>query len=148
MKKKKKIYYASGWFSPEQEEEHTRIYNVIKNKYDVFNPRISGEVETSITNDKMVNILLGNLNALNECQLAVVITDRKDMGTIWEAGYAYGMKKPIIYYCETLGDKPFNLMLAKTGLVARNEKELLALLKDDASWQFHNYREQYKGEIE
>ena len=144
----KKIYFAGGWFNPEQEEEHTRVYNCIKDKFDVFNPKIAGIVDTSTTGDKMVNILLGNLNALNECQMAVVITDRKDMGTIWESGYAYGMKKPMIYYCETLGDKPFNLMLAKTGLVARNEKELLALLEDEESWKFRGYREQYKGAIE
>lgn len=145
---KKKIYFAGGWFNPAQEEEHTRIYNVIKDKFDVFNPKVAGIVDDTTTGDHMVNILLGNVNAINESQLVVAITDRKDMGTIWETGYAYASKKPIIYYCETLGNAPFNLMLAKTGLVARNEEELLKLLEDDASWFFHAYREQYKGAIE
>ena len=30
LNKKLKIYLAGGWFTPEQEEEHTRIYNNIK----------------------------------------------------------------------------------------------------------------------
>lgn len=145
---KKKIYFAGPFFNTDQIEEHSRIYDLIKDDYDVFNPKLAGIVATSDTADRMVNILLGNINALNECQLVVAITDRKDMGTIWETGYAYACKKPIIYYCETLGNNPFNLMLAKTGLVARNEEELLKLLNDESSWFFRNYREQYKGEIE
>ena len=145
---KRKIYMGGPWFRPDQEERHNRLYELIKDKFDVFNPKLAGIVSTSDSGDRMVDILLGNINALNECQLMIAITDGKDMGTIWESGYAYASKKPIIYYCETLGDNPFNLMLAKTGLVARNEQELLSLLEDDASWFFHNYREHYKGEIE
>lgn len=145
---KKKIYFAGPFFNPTQIEEHSRIYDVIKNNYDVFNPKLAAIVSTSDSADRMVDILLGNINALNECQIVVAITDTKDMGTIWETGYAYSCKKPIIYYCETLGNAPFNLMLAKTGLVARNEKELVELLNKEESWVFHNYREHYKGEIE
>lgn len=145
---KKKIYFAGGWFNPQQAEEHERVYDALKQKYDVFNPKIAGIVDSSTTGDHMVNILLGNLNAIKESQLVVVITDGKDMGTIWESGYAYGNAKPIIYYCETLGDKPFNLMLAKTGRVAKSINELLELLNDDTSWQFKNYCEQYKGTVE
>ena len=37
------------------------------------------------------------------------------MGTIWEAGYAYGIGKPVIYFAETLGDNPFNSMLSESG---------------------------------
>lgn len=143
-----KLYFAGGWFNPEQEEEHTRIYNLIKDKFDVFNPKLAGIVSTSDTVDRMTNILFGNLNALDECQAVVAITDRKDIGTIWETGYAYAMRKPIIYYCETLGDKPFNLMLARTGLVARNEEELLKLLNDEETFKFHKSTSQYEGEIE
>ena len=145
---KKKIYFTGPWFNPDQAEEHSRIYELINDNFDVFNPKLAAIVDTSMSSDKMVNVLLGNINAINESQLVVAITDRKDMGTIWETGYAYASKKPIIYYCETLGNNPFNLMLAKTGKVARNEQELLDLLNDDESWYFHNYQEHYKGEIE
>ena len=47
------------------------------------------------------------------------------MGTIWVAGYAYGYNErqraygyepiKIVYYCETLGNGLFNLMLAQSG---------------------------------
>ena len=46
----------------------------------------------------------------------MAITDEKDIGTIWEAGYAYGIGKEIVYYAETLGDNPFNVMLGKSGI--------------------------------
>ena len=67
------------------------------------------------------------------------------MGTIWEAGVAYQSKKPIIYYAETLGDKPFNLMLAMTGKVAKNENELLMLLNQDLKFEKVN---NFEGKVE
>ena len=142
-----KAYLAGGWFSPEQEEEHTRIYNILKPRLEVFNPKLAGIVGNNSTQDRMTNVLCGNLKAIDESQIVVVITDRKDMGTIWEAGYAYACKKPIIYYCETLGDRPFNLMLAKTGLVARNEDELMTLLSKIDTYEFKSYHD-YTGTIE
>lgn len=145
---KKRIYLAGPWFKISQAEEHSRIYELIKDNYDVFNPKLAGIVKTSDTSDRMVDILFGNIDAIDACQIVVAITDGKDMGTLWETGYAYANKKPIIYYCETLGNAPFNLMLAKTGLVARNEEELLKLLNDEESWFFNKSYGQYEGEIE
>ena len=39
-----KIYFAGGWFSPAQEEEHTRIGNFLERRknLEVFNPRTAG----------------------------------------------------------------------------------------------------------
>ena len=145
----KKIYFAGGWFDKEQEERHTRIYDALKLHSDlmIFNPRLSGEVTTGDTDEKFSSILKNNIYNLNECDLVVAITDKKDMGTIWETGYAYAIKKPIIYYCETLNGKPFNLMLAKTGLVATNEGHLHALLNDPFSYEFKE-NHAYEGDIE
>ena len=145
---KKKIYLAGGWFSPEQEEEHTRIYNVIKDEYDVFNPKLASLVKPDSTQDSMTQTLLGNLDAIQNADIVLVITDRKDMGTIWEAGYAYSNQKPIVYYAETLGDRPFNLMLAKTGQVARNEIQLIFALADKSSYEFQEVVHQYVGGVE
>ena len=60
---------------------------------------------------------------INLADVVFAITDGKDMGTIWEAGYAYGLNTSrhenpikIVYYCETLGQNgQFNLMLAQSG---------------------------------
>lgn len=145
---KKKIYLAGGWFSPEQEEEHSRIYDLIKDEYDVFNPKLESLVKPDSTQDSMTQTLLGNLEAIQNADLVLVITDRKDMGTIWEAGYAYANQKPILYYAETLGNRPFNLMLAKTGTVAVNMLQLLLDLSNEDNYKFEQVKHQYIGAIE
>lgn len=136
---KKYLYFAGGWFNAQQEEEHTRLGKFLsKFKFlKVFNPRIAGgDFKAGNETDGMTKVLLNNINAICDADVVVVITDHKDMGTLWESGFAYAMSKPIIYYCETLGDKPFNLMLAKTGLVAKNEDELEQLLNDAKTYAF------------
>ena len=146
--RKKKIYYAAGWFGEKQEEEHTRIYNTMRElpHIDIFNPKLDGGI-VNPKGDLAQDILDNNLKHMRHCDLAVVITDYKDMGTLWESGYLSCLRKPIIYYCETLGDKPFNLMLAKTGYVARNERELQVLLSDLQAFK-HKKKYNYEGIIE
>lgn len=144
----KKIYLAGGWFTPEQDEQHTRIYNLIKNDFDVFNPRIKGEIDNGTSNDKMSSILIGNIEGIQNADLTVVLYDYRDTGTIWEAGFSYASKKPIIYFAEHLNGRPFNLMLAKTGRFAANEQDLVKLLNDESSWTFKNVYNDFKGVIE
>lgn len=144
----KKIYLAGGWFTPEQDEQHTRIYNLIKNKFDVFNPRIEGEIDNGTSNDKMSSILIGNIEGIQNADLTIVLYDYRDTGTIWEAGFSYASKKPIIYFAEHLNGRPFNLMLAKTGRFAANEQDLIKLLNDELSWTFKNVYDDFKGVIE
>lgn len=144
----KKIYLAGGWFTPEQDEQHTRIYNLIKDKFDVFNPRIEGEIDNGTSNDKMSSILIGNIEGIKNADLTIVLYDYRDTGTIWEAGFSYASKKPIIYFAEHLNGRPFNLMLAKTGRFAANEQDLIKLLNDESSWTFKNVYDDFKGVIE
>lgn len=144
----KKIYLAGGWFTPEQDEQHTRIYNLIKDKFDVFNPRIEGEIDNGTSNDKMSSILIGNIEGIKNADLTVVLYDYRDTGTIWEAGFSYASKKPIVYFAEHLNGRPFNLMLAKTGRFAANEQDLIKLLNDESSWTFKNVYDDFKGVIE
>lgn len=144
----KKVYLAGGWFTPEMEEEHTRIYNLIKDKYEVFNPKLESLITEKSTKDDMTQTLLGNIKGIQNADIVLVIYDRKDTGTIWEAGCAYASKKPIIYYAETLGNKPFNLMLAKTGLYASNELELLEKLSEETSYIFNDVSHDYEGDVE
>lgn len=144
----KKIYYAGGWFSPEQEEQHTRIYNLIKDRYDVFNPKLESLITPGCSSDKMTQTLIGNIEGIKNADLVVVLYDYRDVGTIWESGFAYANNKPIIYYAEHLNGKPFNLMLAKTGRFASNEEALLKLLEDETSWTFKDVYNDFKGEIE
>ena len=144
----KKIYYAGGWFSPEQEEQHTRIHNLIKDKFDVFNPRLESLIKPGCSDDAMTQTLQGNIKGFENADLVIVLYDFKDTGTIWEAGCAYANKKPIVYYAENLNGRPFNLMLAKTGYFASNEQELLQLLEDEKTWKFKDIYNSFKGDIE
>jgi len=144
----KKLYYAGGWFSLEQEEQHTRIYNLIKDKYDVFNPKLESLITPDCSTDFMTQTLIGNIEGIKNADIVVVLYDYRDVGTIWEAGFAYANQKPIIYYAEHLNGKPFNLMLAKTGRFASNEKELLKLLKDNESYKFKDVYNDFKGVVE
>lgn len=144
----KKIYYAGGWFSPEQEEQHTRIHNLIKDKFDVFNPRLESLIKPGCSDDAMTQTLQGNIKGIENADLVIVLYDFKDTGTIWEAGCAYANKKPIVYYAENLNGRPFNLMLAKTGYFASNEQELLQLLEDEKTWKFKDIYNSFKGDIE
>ena len=144
----KKIYLAGGWFTPEMEEEHSRIYNLLKDKFNVFNPKLASLITANSTNQQITDTLKGNIVNIDDADIVVVIYDRKDTGTIWEAGYAYAKQKPIVYYAETLNGKPFNLMLARTGYFAKDETELLSILGNDNSYKFKQVYESYKGDIE
>ncbi len=144
----KKIYLAGGWFTPEQEEQHTRIYNLLKDSFDVFNPKLASLITPGCSDDFMTQTLKGNIDNIKSSDIVVVLYDFKDTGTIWEAGFAYACKKPIIYFAENLNGKKFNLMLAKTGHYAENEVELVNLLICDETYSFMHSYDDYKGDIE
>ena len=117
-----------SWTKKEVADELSRLRSL---GFDVHSPKeeaICGAISSQETRQA---IFQGNINAINDCDIVFAITDGKDMGTIWEAGYAYGLNDglanaadaygfnfepiKIVYYCETLGDGLFNLMLAQSG---------------------------------
>lgn len=117
-----KVYFASPFFNDEQNEREERVKTRLRELgFDVWSPKencicppnASSELRKSTFNDNCRNI--------EQSDILFAITDGKDMGTIWEAGYACGLNQlkhkciKIIYYCETLGNAPFNLMLAQSG---------------------------------
>ena len=124
--KNNKVYFASPWFTPEQEEREERLKAKLRSLgFDVHSPKetaVCGAISDPKTREK---IFQGNIEAILGCDIVFAITDGKDMGTIWEAGYAYGVNAnaeamhyqpiKIVYYCETLGNGLFNLMLAQSG---------------------------------
>jgi hypothetical protein len=80
----------------------------------------------------------------------VAVTDYKDVGTIFECGYAYRSGKSIIYFAETLGDKPFNLMLAESGtIIIRSTSELNRILYNiESKSDLEKIRYEYEGAVE
>lgn len=135
--KNMKVYFASPWFNAEQAEREERVKGRLRELgFDVWSPKENCVV--SPISDKRLRQEVFNDNCRNiaGCDIVFAITDGKDMGTIWEAGFAYGygcLKKAfndkpikIVYYCETLGpDGQFNLMLAQSGdIVIKNFEDL------------------------
>ena len=116
----KKIYLASGWFNPVQAEELTNLERIFDSRSDYFklaSPRRIFVCPPNATKEVQDETFSGNLHHIETADFLLVNTRDKDIGTIWEAGYAYAFKKPIVYFCAGLpqGAK-FNLMLARSGI--------------------------------
>ena len=124
--KNMKVYFASPWFNPDQAEREERVKNKLRSLgFNIWSPK-DNCVCSPIDDEEIRQKVFGdNVYNIETCDILFAITDGKDMGTIWEAGFANGinyMLKPtdrriiIIYYCETLGPNgQFNLMLAQSG---------------------------------
>nr|DAG64287.1 MAG TPA: Nucleoside 2-deoxyribosyltransferase [Caudoviricetes sp.] len=124
--KKYDFYLASPFFNDDQIEREERIKSLLRTYgYKVYSPRehgVVGNLSDSISVQETFN---SNVEAINDSKKVLAITDGKDMGTIWEAGYAYGKGIPIVYYAETLGDNPFNIMLSESGIgIYTDQKKL------------------------
>ena len=103
-----------------------KVLNILRgNGYEVYAPFENGVVVPDDTAEFAKMIFDSNVKAIDESEMVLAITDGKDMGTIWEAGYAYGKGIPVVYYAETLGDNPFNIMLSGSGIGVYKDSETL-----------------------
>jgi len=91
--------------------------------FEVFSPKEAFVVkpnQDAKTRKKVFNM---NIDNIESSDMIFVVTNGKDIGTIWEAGFAYGLNRDefrdkikIVYFCEGLPlNMPFNLMLAQSG---------------------------------
>lgn len=111
------FYLASPFFKDSQIQREEAVKNALRNEgYTVYSPRENGVLTPDATDEVRTKIFKENCEAIQKSHRILAITDEKDIGTIWEAGYAYGIGKEIVYYAETLGDNPFNVMLGKSGI--------------------------------
>lgn len=134
--KSKRIYLASPWFNEAQAERENRVKNKLRELgFDVWSPKENSSLSPITDPEVREAIFAANISGMKDCDIIFAITDEKDMGTVWEAGFVYGMRNVlreefgshmteserykagpvIIYYCETLGTGMFNLMLAQSG---------------------------------
>ena len=111
------FYLASPFFKDSQIQREEAVKNALRNEgYTVYSPRENGVLTPDATDEVRTKIFKENCEAIQKSHRILAITDEKDIGTIWEAGYAYGIGKEVVYYAETLGDNPFNVMLGKSGI--------------------------------
>lgn len=128
-----RVYLASGWFNERQEERRAFVKQaIIDAGFDIFSPKDEALVDPTSSQDWREQVFKNNIKGISHAPFMVCITDEKDIGTIMEAGIAYALNIPIVYFAETLGDNPFNLMLAQSGIVAcTSREELVKVLNDD-----------------
>tara|TARA_B000000557_G_scaffold257736_1_gene251374 strand:- start:461 stop:910 length:450 start_codon:yes stop_codon:yes gene_type:complete len=116
----KKIYLASGWFNPTQDAELTQLEKIFDDRVDHFelaSPRRIFICPPGAPRSVQDETFSGNLHHIETADFLLVNTRDKDIGTIWEAGYAYAHKRPIVYFCAGLPEgAKFNLMLARSGI--------------------------------
>ena len=130
------FYLASPFFNDEQRERMSTVLDTLRERgYVVYAPFEHGIVAAEEDNDTIYKTFLNNVEAIQSSHSVLAITDGKDMGTIWEAGYAYGIGKPVVYYAETLGKNPFNLMLSESGVGILKSYEALRKAVDSGNFE-------------
>jgi len=137
------IYIAGPFFSPQQTTLVNNVRFIIEALgLPFFSPKdecmfVPGET----TPEQVLDV---NVKALEKTNLLVCITDGKDPGTMFEAGYCYAKNIPIIYVwlSGTKGQK-FNLMLGASGSVVRSMTQLKAALMD---FNEHGFKRSNWGE--
>ena len=141
------FYFASPFFNPEQVEREERMIAHLRSlRFKVFSPKESCHLDAKASQQSREDVFNSNCHAIDTSRAVFAVTDGKDMGTIWEAGYAYGTGKPVIYFAETLGDNQFNLMLAQSGRdVFTSQDEVTVNALSDA---LEGKGRKFRGDIE
>ncbi len=130
MNEKKRVYLASPWFSEVQSAEERDLARIIREcGLDLHSPREDVVVSPGASALERITAFNSNIMGLHNVDLVIVNTRDKDMGSIFEAGYAYALhwnyevlraagmvdeRIQIVYYAYGLSGK-FNLMLAQSG---------------------------------
>ena len=110
-----RVYIAAPFFNDRQLETIEQIklmLNLHAVKY--FSPKDESNFKQGDCPKEILDI---NCSGIIHSSLVIAVTDDKDVGTMWEAGFAYAYNVPIIYLW--LDYKPgmkFNIMLAASGI--------------------------------
>jgi len=147
----KKIYLASGWFNPTQAAELTRLEEICDSRkwIDLASPRRIFVCPPDAPKETQDATFDGNLHHIETADFLIVNTRDKDIGTIWEAGYAYANHVPIVYFCAGLpAGAKFNLMLARSGIKVCTSYEELESYLDRCHEAKHLIIEPYDKDIE
>lgn len=114
-----KVYLAGPFFNEEQEERINYLEDLLdKHNFSVFSPRQASRIKPGCSQEDMIKTFEGNTFNIDSADFVLAVLDDKDIGTVWETGYAYAKKVPVLYFNETRpADKGPNLMLAMSTLL-------------------------------
>lgn len=145
--KKYDFYFASPFFNPEQVEREERLIAHLRGLgFKVFSPKEECFLPPTSSQEERIEVFKNNCDAIRNSKAVFAVTDGKDIGTIWEAGYACGLKVPVIYYAETLGNNQFNLMLAQSGIDVFTKQSDVTL--ETLLHLLNGNTKEFRGEIE
>lgn len=112
-----KIYFAGPWFDYRSKELYHICQTIEKDlvrsdacDFDIYYPM-------SEINKTPRQAFIKNVRHIENCDVLVALVSKKDVGTAWEIGLAYALKKPIylLGYDESTFLSHTNVMLAFTG---------------------------------
>lgn len=122
-----RFYIASPFFNSAQIERVERVKGVLTLLgLDYFSPKDESNLKFKGDSTSGAEVFKMNINEIQKCCGVICITNDKDTGTLFEAGLAYGMSKPIFYLYE--GGESFNLMLSNSGVATTSIDELTGVL--------------------
>jgi len=145
-----KAYIASGFFNEQQILDIEIIKQACKNVgLEFYSPKDEVVANPNDGLESRQKVFQANINAIQSCGVVIANTRDKDVGTVWEAGFAFGITCPVIYYFSDR-DKfnGFNLMLAESGIAVCNS---LTDLQDVLTMFINNncnYHRPYLKEIQ
>ena len=108
-----KIYLAAGWFSPKQLALVEALETVFS-EHDLFSPRSEGALggKTKEEREALAPVFFeSNCKHIEDSDLVFAVVDDRDLGVVWEIGYAHGVGVPIVTFSNE--GHGLNLMIAQ-----------------------------------
>lgn len=138
------FYIAGPFFNVEQLIRVENVKFILDQRgLTYFSPKDNITLKSDASTEERAKAFDDNLDAIRDSRFVLAITDDKDVGTMFESGYAYANNIPIIYFAETLGDNKFNVMLAESCVDVLRSMDDLRELNLDLMNQFC-----YNGAVE
>lgn len=111
---KHKVYLAGPFFTPEQKVVAELVESLSATAgLDYFSPRLRCMCPPNADTTQRSMTFNMNCEAIEKCDLVLACIDDFDAGTMWEIGYAFAHKRPVIAYSMVPG-RGLNLMLAQS----------------------------------
>ena len=132
MEDKIKTYLGGGWFSLSQIKILDEVESLLSeySNLKVYSPRKQTQFKSGIKPSREICRIVfnNNISAIENCDLMIASTEGKDLGTSFEMGVVYTLKKPII--AVFFSEMPYNLMLEESSIggVARSLMQLTLML--------------------
>ena len=95
------VYIAAPFFNPAQLATVQHIEHALNGVCAYHSPRSVStlkDIPESERREHIVRTFVGNIDRLDWCTHMIAVIDDRDIGTIWEMGYAYAKGKKVVSY--------------------------------------------------